>query len=157
MKYYAGIGSRETPAAALELMERAAAIFACEGWTLRSGGAQGADQAFERGCDLVGGLKQIFLPWRGFEDNLSPFYEPTREASVIAASFHPRWETLSQGARRLHARNAHQVLGANLREPVEFIICWTPKGSGSGGTGQALRIARSHNIPVIDLGFAIEK
>jgi cell division GTPase FtsZ len=54
--------------------------------------------------------------------------------------------------RKLHARNAMIVLGKNLDDPVDFIICWTPGGTGSGGTGQALRIARAYGIPVYDLG-----
>ena len=50
------------------------------------------------------------------------------------------------------ARNSYQVLGRNLDDPVEFVICWTPGGSGSGGTGQAIRIAKDYQIPVFDLG-----
>ena len=50
------------------------------------------------------------------------------------------------------ARNALQVLGTDGQTPVDFIMCWTPNGSGSGGTGQAIRIARALNIPVFDLG-----
>jgi hypothetical protein len=40
-----------------------------------------------------------------------------------------------------------------LNDPVSFIVCYTPGGSGQGGTGQALRVARAYNIPVTDLGF----
>lgn len=31
-------------------------------------------------------------------------------------------------------------------------ICWTKNGSGQGGTGQALRIAKAYNIPIFDAG-----
>jgi hypothetical protein len=60
---YAGIGSRETPADVMALMGRVAARLEVLGWTLRSGAAQGADQAFEAG---VSSKKEIFLPWKGF-------------------------------------------------------------------------------------------
>jgi hypothetical protein len=65
---------------------------------------------------------------------------------------HPAWPRLSQGAQRLHARNCHQVLGLDLRTPSAFVVCWTPNGSGSGGTGTAIKLACSRNIPVFDLG-----
>lgn len=32
-----------------------------------------------------------------------------------------------------------------------FVVCWTSDGKDSGGTGQALRIARDRNIPVYNL------
>ena len=51
------------------------------------------------------------------------------------------------------ARNCHQVLGQDLKTPVDFIVCWTKDGGESGGTGQALRIARDLNIPVYNLYF----
>ena len=53
---------------------------------------------------------------------------------------------------KLQARNCYQVLGEHLNDPVKMVICWTPRGSGSGGTGQAIRLARAYKIPVFDLG-----
>lgn len=53
----------------------------------------------------------------------------------------------------LHARNMHIILGANLDSPVEIVICWTKDGLRSGGTGQALRLAESRDIPIYDLGI----
>lgn len=44
---YAGIGSRETPMEILELMTKASAWLGAKGYTLQSGGAIGADMAFE--------------------------------------------------------------------------------------------------------------
>jgi predicted Rossmann fold nucleotide-binding protein DprA/Smf involved in DNA uptake len=62
-KYYAGVGSRQTPENILHLMTRIAMRMAELGWVLRSGGAKGADYAFEKGA---GDKKEIYLPWRGF-------------------------------------------------------------------------------------------
>ena len=47
MKYYTGIGSRETPKDIMQLMSKLAYKLASEGYILRSGAAQGADTAFE--------------------------------------------------------------------------------------------------------------
>lgn len=66
--YYAGVGSRETPEDVLQLMRQFAIKLANLGWVLRSGGAPGADSAFEAGCKEVQGRMSIFLPWKGFED-----------------------------------------------------------------------------------------
>ena len=145
---YAGIGSRSTPADILSVMQRIAKQAASGGYTLRSGGAAGADSAFETGA---GQAKEIYLPWPGFKGHPSPLCEPSEAAMAMAAQFHPAWARCSQGARRMHARNCHQILGADLDSPVAFVACWTAGGAGGGGTGQALRIAHAHAIPVFDL------
>lgn len=75
----------------------------------------------------------------------------------MAAAHHPAWERLGRGARSLHARNCHQILGRDLNDPAAFVVCWTPDGAttdpgpSTGGTGQALRIAAAHGIPVFNL------
>jgi hypothetical protein len=153
MKSYAGIGSRETPPDILLTFVSIGAFLAKHGYTLRSGGAAGADQAFERGCDLERGAKEIYLPWPRFEDSSSSLVVENSLAFEIAAKHHPRWESLSKGAQKLQARNSHQVLGWTLDDPCDFIICWTKNGKGSGGTGQALRIAKDRGIPVFDAGL----
>lgn len=156
---YAGIGSRKTPPEILALMEALGSRLGSLGWTLRSGAAEGADSAFERGADRVGGAKEIFLPWQGFSGRKST--EPgvllldegkRGDAERIAAAYHPAWRFLSFGARRLHARNALQILGPGLDRPADLVVCFTPRGEGGGGTGQVIRIARSYNVPVFDLG-----
>ena len=160
-KIYTGIGSRETPPEVLDSMEEMAIQLAKMGWVLRSGGAPGADQAFEEGSALADwDLREIFLPWPNFEadarepyrnkDKEFPF--PTQEAHVVAAEHHPRWRYLSQGAQKLHARNVHQIMGIDLLTPTSFVICYTVGGKGGGGTGQALRISNAYDVPVIDLG-----
>lgn len=108
--------------------------------------------AFEAGCDQVQGAKQIFLPWYRFNQHASAYYESSLEAYQMAQEFHPAWPSLSPSVRRLMARNSHQLFGADMRSPVKMVICYTPQGSGTGGTGQALRIARAYDIPIIDLG-----
>lgn len=158
VKPWTGIGSRNTPDAILELMRQMAALLYMEGWTLRSGGAPGADTAFEGGASPFGDYSrcEIFLPWEGFEhrdDNMVRRTEPQREAYEIAAQFHPVWDKLTSGGKRLHARNVHQILGYDVTDPqlTRFVMCWTRGGTGAGGTGQALRIARHYSVPIFDL------
>lgn len=152
IRHYTGIGSRKTPKEVLDLFVVLAEYLAKKGYVLRSGAAPGADSAFETGCDKANGLKEIYLPWANFENSKSPLVVKDEKAFKIAKYFHPHWKNLSYGAKKLHARNVHQVLGLNLKTPSDFIICWTKNGTGSGGTGQALRIARYYNIPVFDAG-----
>ena len=71
--YFAGIGSRQTPQSVQDLMVGIGRYLADRSWILRSGGAVGADMAFESGCDEVHGRKEIFLPWKGYNSNKSTF------------------------------------------------------------------------------------
>lgn len=153
MKYYAGVGSRETPSVILTLMFQMARHLAVNNYTLKSGGAAGADTAFEKGCDSVNGNKEIFLPWAKFQGSDSQLILKDKRAEEIAEKFHPYWGNLSQGARKLQARNSHQALGKDLQTKSSFIVCYTDKGKGTGGTGQIIRIAEGHGIPVFDCGL----
>ncbi len=50
-------------------------------------------------------------------------------------------------------RNTNQIFGACIETAPnsQFVICWTKDGLDSGGTGQALRIAREAGIPIYNL------
>lgn len=158
MRSYAGIGSRRTPPLVLASMGTIATALAEGGWTLRSGHAPGADQAFEKGAD---GRAEIYLPWAGFECDVPlrgrALYGPSPTAFWIANDHHPAWNYLKHGAKTLHARNSHQILGRGLDDPCSFVLAWTPDGSldGSGkdggGTAQALRVATAYGVPVLNL------
>ena len=156
MNYYAGIGSRETPIDILHMFKKVAYYLSEKQFILRSGSAKGADKAFEVGCDNFNGQKEIYLPWNGFEGSDSNLIVKDGKAYEISEKYHPYWHNLSQGARKLQARNSHQVLGKDLNTPAKFIICWTKNGKGSGGTGQCLRIAKAYDIPIFDAGLFSE-
>lgn len=159
--FYAGIGSRETPAHILYEMTVIGKVLAQKNWALRSGGANGADVAFEQGCDFENGEKEIFLPWKGFNHHLSLLHTPSVSAYEIAEKYHPRFKYLPPYAKALHARNTHQVLGSIIpHDPIsKFVVCWTKDGcedgtkttKETGGTGQALRIATAYNVPIFNL------
>lgn len=150
---YTGIGARETPGPILEMMETIAQFMAKKGFVLRSGGAEGASMAFEKGCDIAGGKKMIFLPWRGFNANNSPIYTIPDRAYDIAKDFEPAWSTLNDSGKRLKARYALTVLGQDLKDPSIGVICYTKEGKMKGGTGQAMKIAMKYKVPIFDLGF----
>lgn len=65
----------------------------------------------------------------------------------------PWWDSLSDGSKKLHARNAHQVFGYLLDSPVDIVICWTPKGKATGGTRTAIMLAAIRDIPVLNMAI----
>jgi hypothetical protein len=168
---YAGIGSRATPAPALELIESIAARLARGGWVLRTGLSPGADQAFYRGALAGGGEIELYLPWPGFCEaarrggegsRVRELPRPSPAAHALAARLHRGWDgrawaQLGEDERALLSRDAHQVLGADLDSCAACVVCWTPDGGLDGsdpraeGTGQALRIAHHHGVPVYNL------
>jgi hypothetical protein len=153
-KVYAGIGSRETPTAVLTVLEALAAVLARAGLVLRSGGAPGADAAFEAGADRASGVKEIYLPWKKFNGNESERFTVPKEAFALAEEYHPLGAGLraNQASHKLIARNCQQILGQKLDSPVAFVVCWTAGGGLVGGTAQALRIAVERGIRVANLG-----
>ena len=148
-KAYAGIGSRETPDNILELMTDIAIKLEELGYTLRSGGANGADSAFAKSVNR----KEIFLPWRGFNGLVSKYVGATDKAMQIAKEIHPAWNRCSIGAKKLHARNIHQILGWDMNPDTysKFVICWTPNAKEVGGTATAIKLAKMHNIKIYNL------
>ena len=139
---YAGIGARVTPSRVLTIMEKTAHLLARRGWTLRSGGAGGADSAFELGASQMCGHKEIFRP-----------VHSTPRAEALAATYHPAWNRCSAYVRKLHGRNMLIILGADLASPVDCVFCWTVGGAILGGTGMAIRCALDHDIPVFNLAI----
>lgn len=160
MKYYAGIGSRNTPPEIQEIETKIAERLGELGWTLRSGGADGSDKAFEAGASK----KEIYLPWRGFNGSDSSLFLESfekrilDEAETIARDNHPN-PNLTASVLKMMTRNTFQVLGKKLNEPSSFVICWTQDGCESaetrtnktGGTGQAIALASKIGIPIFNL------
>lgn len=159
VQIYAGIGSRSTPPEVIEIMRLLAGRMEQDGWKLRSGGAAGADAAFESGV-LDPGNRTIYLPSRSFNGRTagnSGYVDSTGlpgwlEAMETVAKYHPAPDRLSPFARKLMARNAMQVLGPSMNRPADLIVAWTPGGLVTGGTGQALRMAADLGIEVRNLG-----
>lgn len=154
---FAGVGSRKTPPEVGLLMAAISRKLTESGWTLRSGAADGADLAFESGV-AQDGKKEIYLPYPGFNGSTSSFKKFDEKCYQIASEVHPAWERCSEFARKAHARNANQVLGADLESPADMVICWTPDGAvdaasakNAGGTRTAIVMAHKRGIPVYNL------
>jgi hypothetical protein len=114
------------------------------GYWLRSGGAEGADSAFELGASFM-------KPGTGRHGRARIFRadDATPMAIEMARRHHPCWGLCDTYARRLHGRNAMIILGPELNEPVKFVLCWTPDEE-KGGTALGIRIARARGIPVVN-------
>ena len=144
---YAGIGSRETPVPITKEMVELAKELEGLGFTVNTGTAVRADEAFRKGATK----KNVF----GKED-------ATDQTKAIAREIHPNptavdnmdakyGEGSTERAWQMHARNTNQVFGKNLDTPVDFVIAWTKDGGPTGGTGQAIRYATLKGIPVINM------
>jgi predicted NAD-dependent protein-ADP-ribosyltransferase YbiA (DUF1768 family) len=183
---YAGIGSRETPPGILAYMTETASKLEGMGYILNSGGARGADSAFADGVKnkkntriLIPeseankslwdkrtksfvlddkGNKQPKFPGKNYRTR----YHETPEGLASVDKYHPNPQALGPSARELMARDYYQVMGnpsANMF-PASFVLCWAPvdkDGNALGGTGQAVKIAEDHHIPVYNLSIPKEK
>ena len=157
---YAGVGARRTPPAVLDSMRDMARELAALGWHLRTGGATGADSAFAHA--VPAGQRTVFVPWRGYNGWEASANQGVPLCRVLgahemrtmrkaAAPYHPAWERCPERVRDLHARNVAVVLGADMGQAVDAMVCWTDRGRVSGGTGMAIRLARHQGIPVLNL------
>lgn len=153
MRYYTGVGNRKIPDDIRELMHDIAASLAGDGWHLRTGDADGSDEAFRRGAIEIGG---------GGLTVLGPEHS-TPEAEAIAAKFHWAWDRCSAKARNYHGRNVMQVL-PSLDLPSKFVICYAWDGckthaqrtKKTGGTGTVISVADHYGIPLYNLAVAAD-
>ena len=74
------------------------------------------------------------------------------EITELAKSVVGHWHNCGPYARGMHQRNVHQILGYELNDPVDAVICWTPNGNVVGGTATALKLAMKAGIPIFNLG-----
>lgn len=160
------MGARDCPMNILSVMQDMAFKLSQEGWGLRSGGARGADTAFEMGAlnSFSEEVPEIYLPWAGFNDHtnasvgavVAPKLGRWEEAQRIAQRIHPTWGKLSPAAKTLHSRNCFQVLGEDLNTPSKFLVCWAKTdahGVPVGGTRTAYVLAQERCIPCFNLIF----
>lgn len=150
-----GIGSRKVPDSIYSFITN----LPLQGHTVRSGGADGCDEAFEHTTNSL----EIFIPWNGFGRGGICVNNPSMLtiAQEMIKEVHPAYYSLSPAARKLHSRNVFQILGRNLstNEKSDMVICWTPDGAHSfdtcsrktGGTATAIKIASIFDIPVYNL------
>lgn len=153
---YAGIGPRNTPLEVCEQMVHVAKQMDEQGWIVRSGHAQGADQAWA--CGHAPENREIYLPWHSFNIvgelpagfQVSPV---TPQLEAVARVAHRGWDNLRQGGQKLMMRNVSIILGHNLDDPVQFVAYWSPQRKVQGGTGNAVHLASLYGIPSFNIAF----
>lgn len=179
-RWYAGVGSRETPQDVWDLMYQIGFYMAYSGWGLSSGGAvrkpdgpagtDSADDGFLRGALACPNLNpatmlRIYLinsrwehykpdPARGFYSSRD-FTETWDKASEIALGVRGSWEGLKADGIALHTRNVFQCMGHDLVSPVRETICWAQpvgrQGMVKGGTNTAVKLSLARGISVMNL------
>lgn len=163
---YAGIGSREINEEEIKRITAVGEYLAQKELIQFSGNAEGSDITFQKAS---GGRCVIFLPWANFNNEIYDIKKSL--ASYVVGhidneyiNLHPKVKAekgkkvediLNNSTRKFMNRNSFQITGYNEWPEVKFVVCCAdpldPPTYVSGGTGQAVRIAHSKNIPVINL------
>jgi len=165
--YYAGIGARITPEPILNLMTKAASALEVKGYTLRSGGAQGADWAFQKG---VRNDMHIYIPWSGFQgmvecavtpyvrdiNRVNNLSQATMYAQNTWESRGRNWHSLKSSIKNMMIRNSCQIIGINGEVKSHFVLCWCPviNNIPQGGTAQAIAFAEAMGVPVLNMFYS---
>lgn len=152
-KYYTGVGSRQTPSSVCLLMTITAKFLDGKGYTLRSGGAVGADYSFEMGASnpIIYSPNDKHHPASG-KPSIIPDVEQYRDmAGKCCLHFS---SIKSKYVRDLHTRNICQVIGHEPQNVVrsDFLIAYTLNGDYLGGTTTALRCAELFDVPIFNFG-----
>lgn len=155
-KPYVGTGNKEVPPQVAEAFKRIALELEKAGYTLRSGGMDGAEDIFEKAVKK----SEIHLPWKGFNDKDSKFTFTTPAAKELAGRYQPGFEGLKPFVQTFLAKNVRMIMGKDLKSPALFMITWsedgaetiTEKSARTGNTGHAIAVAHELRIPVFNFG-----
>jgi hypothetical protein len=179
-RWYAGIGSRETPIEIWNTMYQIGRYMPFLGWGLSSGGAVkqpdsgpevgSADDAFYQGALSSPALNpasmlRIYLINAHWEH-----YKPNPRIGLLNALDYPdTWDEamrrmeeargtlagLRDAGLKMHTRNVYQVFGHTLRDPIKSMICYAKpigtRGQYKGGTNTAIQLAKRAEIPIMNL------
>lgn len=150
--WFGCIGSRAAPAKHLQLMNELGKCIASDDNFVVSGNCTGSDQAYQNGANQVSPKKvKLFLPWNSYEKsavvvgNITTTSVPT-EGENLAEKYHPAWQYLSVGVKKLMCRNASIIMAS------DYIFAYlNHSAQGQGGTGHGWRIAAALERPCLDL------
>ena len=155
-KFLTVIGSRNITKEEEERLFKLAKLYHDRGYTLRSGGAAGADSIINQFKNV-----EIIIPWNGFNglrhDGRRVFVldqlKDNARARELVIKIHPAPKKLSEGAMKLHMRNIYQVTGVhgvhkrNLSEGVLYVAD-EHRGRVKGGTATAVHLAKKLKLKV---------
>ena len=126
------------------------------GFTLRSFGSDVPGNTVEKELIRV----EYFLPFKKFNNRTgSKLAKPTDGSFEIAKRYHPAYEKLKESVRQILASNVHMILGENLKDPILFLLVYSPDGVEKGKdttirTGSVsfvIKVTDSINVPVINI------
>jgi hypothetical protein len=161
-KPYAGAGPPSTPEPIAWVLRHLATRLALSGWTLRSGGNLGADEALALGCtDANPGMpvdpatRRRRIPqhevYTGADADAlrqspkdSDDYAAFLGLAAAARAAHPNWDACAVPARLRHIAGLFLLLGPYPLQapvPVHFVVYW----ADNGDAGQLVRYARHWN------------
>lgn len=155
-KVITGIGSRKTPPDICDMMTEVGRYIFSRDWWCRSGHADGADYAFEKGAiDRC----IVYLPWERFRYPVAPMLG----VPYVLPNPIPQWcidsleaigvntSSLQDTTLKLFARNCMQLLGSTGNKPSNAVVVWTQNGTATGGSGIAMKLAYKYGIPVYNM------
>ena len=153
--HIAGIGSRELNPDDLHICFQLGQFIVSLGGELHTGNAEGADQAFANGANMVKPERvHLHLPWASFNreainrGNVIHLPQDQSHHEETARMYHKGWHRMGQGGRKLHTRNVSIVVYPQLKD---LILAFPSQKWGGGGTGQGMRVGEGLGVPVIDL------
>lgn len=163
-KIFTGVGNRDSPKSALWLGFNISETLYKLGYTGRSGGADGMDEAIYHGCAK---RMEVYPPWNMFNGFRMEHQIPklafklAEEILTPEVYLHPK---RGNGYKNLHARNMQEVLGpyCDPDDKSDFLVCYTRDGctgkanrtKDTGGTASAILCAEKFNVGVINLFHA---
>ena len=172
---YAGIGTRgnkgKLPKGVKEKLAKIAKSLEKQGLTLRTGEGVGSDAAFKNAVK-DSSKRKVYTKYHAAKNTWGEGKTSTGpQAFKIMVHTLPdvndhvvlkngKLKVKNSGndvkttTKQLYARNCFQILGGNLKSPVDFIVCYSPldeDGNPTPGTRYSLYLAKLMNIPVFNL------
>ena len=157
-KTYA-ISGEEPPASLVDVFTALLGGMESKGFTLNAlnGETQGLEPVILQGVEVT---VDLYSPWTGFNKTTEVKCDtPLADAYSIVTGFIKTFGTFKPGGRAFMARRVHQILGHDLKTPIEFLAVYTADGAekanevtrSTGNTGIAIQIATGAGIPVFNL------
>lgn len=155
-KPYTVTANKEIPEHILERIKNIILELEKKNYVLRTGGMTGPEDTFEKAVSL----KEIYLPWRGFDDKESKFTFTSPVAKILASKYQPGFDGLKPAIQAFLTKNVRILCGTDTKSPSLFMIVWTEDGAESlkeksiktGNSGHAIAIASEIGIPVFNFG-----
>jgi hypothetical protein len=126
-----------------------------QGYTLRTS----INSPILKGLEAQVTRKEIYLPWKDFENHTSELCWSTPRSDAIAQQAQPAYNSLNKGVKKILSMNARVICGNKMVSPCLFLLTWSLDGaenegnvrSTTGFMGHPITIASRLGVPVINL------